>query len=195
MTSPECLSCATACKWKSFAWKRTRRLKLSRSFRRNFKAYFINTLRSILLLLFGFSCMTRDSLYELHFSNYLNSPLLFFRQTLGIPSPYVFEVLRAVPMKSAVCWNVVTYRLVRIYWRFESTLIFHILSTRVNTPILWMLRQHVPLHGRKIFLPDYVASFSKRCTAPMFRVEECLFIYRKNEGMSYFVTLVDFSRL
>lgn len=140
------------------------------------------------------SCMTRDSLYELHFRNYLSSPLLFFRQILGIPSPYVFEVLRAVHMKSAVCWNVVTYRLVRIYWRFERTLIFHILSTRVDAPVLWMRRQQVPLHGRKIFLPDYVASLSKRCTAPMFRVEQCLFFYHKN-GVSCFVTLVDISRL
>jgi hypothetical protein len=29
-------------------------------------------------------CMIRDSLYELNFSNFLSSPLLFFRQTLGI---------------------------------------------------------------------------------------------------------------
>jgi hypothetical protein len=109
--------------------------------------------------------------------------------------PYVFGVLRAVPMISVVCWNVVTYRLVRIYWLFERALIFHILSTRVDASILWMRRKRVPLHGRKIFLPDYVASPSKRCTAPMFKVEECLFFCHKNEGVSYFVTLVDISRL
>jgi hypothetical protein len=59
--------------------------------------------------------MTRDCLYEVSFSNYLLSPLLFLRQTLSNPSLYVFDVLKAVPMKSAVYWNVVTYRLVRIY--------------------------------------------------------------------------------
>lgn len=58
-----------------------------------------------------------------------------------------------------------------------------------------MRRQHVPLHDRKIFLPDYVASLSNRYAAPMFGVEECQFFCHKNEGVSYFVTLVDISRL
>jgi len=52
---PECLSCTIACQRKSFAWKSNLEGEIASSFRRIFKQYFINILRSILLLLCGFS--------------------------------------------------------------------------------------------------------------------------------------------